>query len=160
MAPDKPEDRFDFSDLERLSASAPPPKERRGSPLTKAVAFLVPLIVLAVVPWLLLTRFMRTTPPTPKPSPSVTVSTTASASPSPSPVLGKGTYQVTGLSACLRVHATPGTGTEIIDCLQPGIQVTSDGLTGEADGLMWLYIHDPIINKNGWAASQYLTKLS
>lgn len=164
MAPDgPPEDRMDFESLERLSPNAPPPREKRGSAATKAVAFLVPLIVLAAVPWILVAKFFKntTTVPTPvvsasSPSPSPSVSLSPSAAP------GRGTYEVTGLQgeSCLRIHTAPGTGTPVIDCLQAGIRVTSDGRNAEADGLPWLHVHDPVIKKDGWAASTYLRKVS
>jgi hypothetical protein len=160
---DRPEDRLDYSSLERFSANAPPPREKRGSALTKAIAVLAPLIILAAVPWILVTRFLKESAT--RPEPTVSASPTPSASPSPSesasPALGKGTYVVSGLqgAACLRIHTTPGTGTPIVDCLQAGIEVTSDGQSAEADGLPWLRIHDPIVRKDGWAASTYLRKV-
>jgi hypothetical protein len=163
MPPDGgPEDRIDFESLERLSPGAPPPKEKHGSAGTKAVAVLVPLIILAAVPWILVTRFLKDTTVKEPAVASASPSPSASASPSPSPSVaaGKGTYVVTGLegASCLRIHSAPGTGTPVIDCLQAGIEVTSDGQNAEANGLPWLHVHDPIVNKDGWAAATYLRK--
>jgi hypothetical protein len=157
-----PEDRIDFASLERLSAGAPPPREKQGSALTKAVAVLVPLVVLAAVPWILVTKFLKdSAAPEPTVSASPSAAPPASASPSPSVAAGKGTYEITGLegASCLRIHSAPGTGTPVIDCLQAGIQVTSDGRSAEANGLPWLRVHDPIVKKDGWAAATYLRKV-
>jgi len=154
-----PEDRIDFEGLERLSPSAPPPKEKRGGMLPKLAAFLVPLVVLAAVPWLILTRVVHTSPK-PTPAPTVSVSSSATASPSSSTSAAKGRYEIANLKSCLRIHDSPGTGTPWFDCLTPGVQLDSDGQTAETDGVAWLHVHDPFKKKDGWAAGTYLRKVA
>jgi hypothetical protein len=156
--PDDPESKIDFSSLERLSAKAPPPRERR--PLVPRVlgmlAFLAAASVVVAVPWFFLARSPSPTAPTAT-SPATRM---PAASPSPSPAPVAGTYEVTGLtSGCLRVHAGPGTGSEVIDCLGLGIQVTSDGRATTSDGFRWIHIHDPIAKLDGWAADTYLKRI-
>lgn len=153
-----PEERIHFDELERLSPSAPPPEEKRGSTLTKLVAFIVPIAVLAAVPWFILTRVVHTSPP--KPAPSVTVSHTPSTSASPSTSAAKGRYEIANLKTCLRIHDAPGTTTTWFDCLTPGVQLDSDGQTAETDGIAWLHVHDPFKKKDGWAAGTYLRKVA
>jgi hypothetical protein len=154
-----PEERIDFASLEKLSPTAPPPKEKSGSGITKAVAFLVPLVILAAVPWVLLTKVFKTPERAPSPVVERTHSPPPSASPTTNPA--KGTYEVSGLhgASCLRIHVRPGTGTAVIDCLQTGLQVTSDGQTAKADSYPWLHVHDPIKRADGWAAATYLKKV-
>lgn len=154
-----PEERFDFSTLERLVPGAPPPKERKplAPRLLGGLAFLAAAAVVVAVPWFLLTRAPAPGPLPPSPTPSPT----PSPSPSPSPPPAAGAYEVTGLTTgCLRVHARPALGSEVIDCLSSGVRVTSDGKTREADGYRWLHIHDPIARVDGWAADEYLKRVT
>ena len=129
--------------------------------MTKLAVFLVPLVVLAAVPWLILTRFVHTSP-NPKPTAAISVSHTPSPSPSKSTSAAKGSYEVsnlTGAGSCLRIHSEPGTSTPVIDCLQAGVVLSSDGQTADADGRAWLHVHDSYKKKDGWAAGSYLKKV-
>lgn len=157
-----PEDRVDLSSLKRLSREAPPPKpeRRREGSLPKLLAFLVAAVVVATVPWFVFTRIVTDRgPASPQASVTPTPSPSPSASPSPTLLPGAGTYEVVGTTRCLRVRIEPGTDQEVIDCLGPGIRVTSDGRTAVADGFSWLHVHDPLKNVDGWAAVQYLKKV-
>ncbi|MCA1834479.1 MAG: hypothetical protein ABR548_00135 [Actinomycetota bacterium] len=152
-----PENRIDLSSLERLSPSAPPPRERRPilPRLTATVAFLAVASVVAAVPWFFLTRTSAPTSPLKATRPPQT----ASPSPSPTPSLSPGTYEVAGLTTCLRVHIEPGDGEKVLDCLGAGVHVSSDGEIREAEGRQWLHIHDPIAKVDGWAAAAYLKEV-
>jgi hypothetical protein len=156
------EERADLSSLRRLSREAPAPKPerpRKGT-LGKLTAFLVAAAVVAVVPWFLFTRVITDRGPAGVPgSPTPSPSPTASASPTPTSLPAAGTYEVVGTTKCLRVRIEPGTDQEVIDCLGPGVHVTSDGRVEEADGFTWLHVHDPLRNVDGWAADTYLKKV-
>ena len=158
---DSPEDRIDFQALERFNPDTPPPKEkRRGSGATKALAFLVPLLVLAAVPWFMLRNLANKDKTVAKPTVTVSASSSASASPSVSPGLSKGTYTVVGLDSCLRMRIEPGTGKQVIACLAKGSTVSSDGESEKKDGITWLHVHDPVRKVDGWASVEYLKKTS
>lgn len=153
------EDKFDFSSLERLTPSAPPPKEptRWGARIAGTLAFFVAAAIVVAVPWYFLARPAEE-PPRGTPSPSPSPSPSVSASPSPPPVAG--TYEVTGVDGeCLRVRVAPGLTKELLDCIGAGVLVTSDGKTAEADGRTWLHIRDPFANADGWAAAEFLRKV-
>lgn len=157
VVPDErePENRIDLSSLERLSPSAPAPENKRPlvPRLLAVLGFAAAASVVVAIPWFFLTRT-----PAPKVSstPSPTPRPPASPSVSPSPVVVPGTYEVTGVKNCLRVHSGPGLATPVIDCIGAGIQVTSDGITRSKDGYRWLHIHDPVAKTDGWAADAYL----
>lgn len=157
MPEDRPEDRLDFGNLERLVPNAPPPKEPSTfvPKLLGTLAFLLVAAVVVAVPWYFLTR---TDGPAGKASPSPSASS-ASPSSSPSPAFPAGTYEVTGVEKCANVRAEPGVTSKQLDCLTAGVRVTSDGKTEDFGGFVWLHIHDPFAKVDGWMASQYLRKV-
>ena len=61
-----------------------------------------------------------------------------------------------GVDNCVRLRATPGTTGELLDCLQPGTRLESDGQTQEASGLLWRHVHFARRNLDGWIADRYL----
>ncbi len=154
---DRPEERLDLTALERLSADAPLPRPPRGPILGKVLAFLVPLAVLTLVPWFLISR-MRNEPV--RPSTAATQTPTASASvevsATPSATPAAGFYEVTVSENCLRVRESPGLDGDVVDCLGPGYQVTSDGVLRDIDAVGWMQIRYG--KKTGWVAERYLKK--
>jgi len=146
------EHRADLSGLGRLSEQPPPPRGERAAPIIRGLSILLLAIAAAGLPWYFLTR---TSSDRPDPG-TATPTGSASPTPTPSPTPSAATYEVFGVEACVNLRAEPGTTSERLDCLVPGIRLDSDGRTQEASGLLWRHVHYPKRNLDGWMADQYL----
>ena len=146
------EHRADLSGLGRLSERPPPPRRERAAPVVRGLSILLLAIAAAGLPWYFFTQIgddptvQGTAPPT----------GSASETPTPSPTQSAATYEVFGVDNCVRLRATPGTTGELLDCLQPGTRLDSDGQTQEASGLLWRHVHFARRNLEGWIADRYL----
>lgn len=149
--PDGAEGRVDLTGLGRLSQQPPPPRRERAAPIIRGFSVLLLAVAAAGLPWYFFTKTEKKPRP---PGPAVTSSASPTASPSPTP--SGGTYEVFGVDACVNLRAEPGTTSERLDCLVPGIRLDSDGRTKEASGLLWRHVHYAKRNLDGWMADKYL----
>lgn len=144
-----PEERASLEDLVRLSPSPAPPSPPRRL-RTVHVAVLALAAVAGLVAWLVLSRgggeparAPRAAPRAPQPGPTVT----------PARVF----YVVSGVDSCLRMRVRPSTRAPVLDCLQSGVRVLSDGRHATREGRVWRHVYDHLRKRWAWAASEFLT---
>jgi len=150
------EERIDWSGLGRLSDRPPPPRGERASRVIRVFSVLLLAIAAAGLPWYFATRGGDGG----RPGAAVSMSSSPTPTPSPTPSPTGGTYEVFGVDKCVNVRAEPNTGGKRLDCVTLGVQMKSDGLTAEGNGLLWRHVYDPFAKVWGWAADQYLKSVS
>lgn len=149
----------EFRGISRYSSGPPPPRHERAASVGRAIGFVVAATALIGAPWWFLTRgpsedFLNPTKPPPgavRPMPTAKGTPTVAAE--------AGRYLVSSKGACVRIRQHPTLDGEILDCLQSGIEVTSDGQTASADGYDWIRVRDPIARVWGWTARDFLKKV-
>lgn len=154
----------DLTRLRRLSETAKPPKPEREFDVGRVAAVAVAAVVAVVVPWLVFTRVGDSGPARPHPAPTAAPTASPPAAPpgadaSAAPRSDAGTYEIVGDVACVRVRIFPGTDSEILNCIKPGVRVESDGKIVEADGFAWLHVEDPFRKIDGWIATKYVKRV-
>lgn len=146
------EERADLTGLSRLSDRPPPPRGERAVRVIRALSVLLLAIAAAGLPWYFLTRTNPSV--TVQPPPTATASPSPTSTASPTPV--SATYEVADVGVCLRIREEPGRNQPVLDCVNAGVRLKSDGQTREADGLLWRRVFDRFKKSWGWAADQYL----
>ena len=156
----------DLSGLRRLSPNAKPARVQRDINFGRVGAFLFAALVVVVLPWFIVSRLGTTHHAAPKASsaPGPRVSVSAPAVPSRGSghtaiASDAGTYRLVGNVACVHVRTTPSVHAEQLNCIKPGVTVTSDGQIKEADGYAWLHMEDPYKHLDGWVATKYVQKI-
>lgn len=148
------EERADLSGLGRLSERPPPPRRERAAPVIRAISLVLLAIAAAGLPWYFLTQAEKD--PGRSVGPTPTTSTSPSTSPSASPSAGAARYQIVGVTECLRIREQPTTNAGVVDCLGPGVRVTSDGRSQTSEARLWRHVYDPFKKMWGWAADEFL----
>lgn len=148
------EQRVDLTGLSRLSDQPPPPKGEKTIRLVRGLSILFLAIAAAGLPWYLVTRSNKGSPP---PGPSQSHSASPSSRPTATPTPANYEASVTG--HCLNIRAEPSTTAERLDCVQNGFPLRSDGQTRTSEGRLWRHVYDKLTKKWGWAADQYLKKV-
>jgi hypothetical protein len=145
------EERIDLSGLGRLSDRPPPPKGENAIRVARAISVLLLAVAAAGLPWYFVTRGGGGNE---RPSaPSTTPGTTQ---PRPSPTATRASYEVFNVENCANFRSEPSTSAKRVDCLQPGIQLTSDGRTQDAEGRLWRHVYYAVSKMWGWMADEYL----
>jgi hypothetical protein len=150
-------ERADLTGLSRLSDRPPPPRGEGSARVIRGVSILLLAVAAAGLPWYFLTKTDKKpiVSSTPSGSPSPSASSTAS------PAATPGTYEVFGVENCLRIREKPSARAPIVDCINSGVRVESDGVVQEAEGRLWRHVRDPFKEKKyGWSADQYLKLVS
>lgn len=145
------DERIDLSGLGRLSDRPPPPKGENAIRVARALSVLLLAIAAAGLPWYFVTRGGDSDDGAGSPSPSPTATTS-----SPSPAATRLAFEVFNVEKCANFRSEPSTQARRLDCLVPGIRLTSDGRTQDVEGRLWRRVYYEVSKTWGWMADEYL----
>jgi hypothetical protein len=144
-----PEDRSSLEDLMCLSPSPAPSRAPRRLRAVH-VAALVLVAAAGAGAWLVLARGGGEGASPPRAAPGVP-------QPGPSATPARVSFVVSGVDSCLRMRVRPSTRAPILDCLQPGVRLLSDGRHATREGRVWRHVYDHLRKRWAWGAAEFLT---